>query len=405
MRESFGVIANPAGMQEMVSNANAVLYVGPDAGKVAPIASYWLYWAHRYREATMIVVSPDHFPLADRSDHWLKVKPGTEPEVLRAMAKIAADAGLATAGRDTAWIGDCDVAGVCERSGVDLARLTECATLLATGGLGKRNDGEFPAGAVWYALGDEDRDGARALAVAAHNLAVTFDTLGKPGGGVLALRNYANMQGSIDVGCHPALLPGGAAVGDHTASRSVAETWSTRWASAAPSQNGFVHINAVPGEPGVGVAGLPEAIRSGLIRAMYVAAQSHHRGEDKDRYFSSSEAGYFQSGNSHIWGPRYDAELIEALSQLEFLVVEDCFESELTEIADVVLPTAMYLEKDGTLTNLDRTVQRLRYVVAPPGDSRSSRLHIAAIARLLGYEVEGDNAAAIFDEIAAFDPT
>jgi predicted molibdopterin-dependent oxidoreductase YjgC len=138
---------------------------------------------------------------------------------------------------------------------------------------------------------------------------------------------------------------------------------------------------------------------------MYVAAQSHHRGEDKDRYFSSSKAGYFQGGNSHIWGPRYDAELIEALSQLEFLVVEDCFGSELTEIADVVLPTAMYLEKDGTLTNLDRTVQRLRYVVAPPGDSRSSRFHIADIARLLGYEVEGENAAAIFDEIAAFVPT
>jgi predicted molibdopterin-dependent oxidoreductase YjgC len=405
MLQSFGLIANPAGMQEMMSDSNVVLYVGPDAGKVAPIASYWLYWAHRYRETSMIVISPERFPLADRSDHWLNARHGTEAAVIRALAKIADDNGLIPEGADKAWFAECDVADVCARSGLDVADLTECAILFATGGLGKLDDAStYPAGAVWYAVDDQDRNGARALALAAHNLAITLRTLGQPGGGVLALRNYANMQGSLDVGCHPGLLPGGGSVGDALAGRRFAEAWSTRWATEARSQNGFVRINALPDAPGFGVDALPGAIRSGQVKAMYIAAQSHHHGEDKNQFFSAARDGYFASGDSHIWRPRHDQDLVDALSELEFLVVEDCFESELTEIADVVLPTAMYLEKDGTLTNLDRTVQRLRYVVAPPGDARSSRRHVASVAAILGYDVDVENPSAILDEIAAFVP-
>ena len=89
-RSSFGLIANPAGMQEMMTDSSVVIYVGPDPGKVAPIASYWLYWAHRYRETKIIVISPDRSSLAERSDRWLQAEPGTEGDLLKAMAKIAA---------------------------------------------------------------------------------------------------------------------------------------------------------------------------------------------------------------------------------------------------------------------------------------------------------------------------
>jgi len=169
------------------------------------------------------------------------------------------------------------------------------------------------------------------------------------------------------------------------------------------SQNGLVRLHELPTAPGVGLDGLIDAIKRGQIKAMYISAQSHHRGFNKDEFFSASSRGYFKDRPAG-WPAGYSMELVEALRQLEFLVVEDCFESELTEIAHVVLPTAMYLEKDGTFTNVDRTVQRVRYVVAAPGDARSSRTLVAEIAARLGFTLDADNPSAIFDEISAIVP-
>jgi predicted molibdopterin-dependent oxidoreductase YjgC len=236
-----------------------------------------------------------------------------------------------------------------------------------------------------------------------HNLALLCGNVGRPGGGVLAFRGQANMQGSLDVGCHPALLPGGRIVTDTAANSELSALWSVRWSGEPISQNGFVRVQELPAAPGVGLGGLINAIERGQIKAMYIAAQSHQRGFTKDEFFSASARGYYKHDQPG-WEAPYDAGLVEALKKLEFLVVEDCFESELTEIAHVVLPTAMYLEKDGTFTSVDRTVQRVRYVVAGPGDASSSRRYIAALAERLGYELDGDNPAAIMDEIAAVVP-
>ena len=110
------------------------------------------------------------------------------------------------------------------------------------------------------------------------------------------------------------------------------------------------------------------------------------------------------AAQSHYWSGPIEKELLEALAKLEFLVVEDAFESDLTRLAHVVLPAAMYLEKDGTFTNMDRTVQRVRYAVAPPGEASPSLWFIGEIANRLGYYINIDNVSAIFDEIATFVP-
>jgi formate dehydrogenase major subunit/formate dehydrogenase alpha subunit len=96
--------------------------------------------------------------------------------------------------------------------------------------------------------------------------------------------------------------------------------------------------------------------------------------------------------------------LLQALAKLDFLVVEDAFESDLTRLAHVVLPAAMYLEKDGTFTNMDRTVQRVRLAVDAPGEAKSSLWFMGEIARRLGYSINTDNVSAILDEIGAFVP-
>lgn len=406
--DSFGVVANSAGLQEMRTDSSAVLVVGPDIGKVASVPSYWLYWAERYREVAIIVMSEDHIPLGDRSNHWLPVKRGHEGDALRAMMKIIVEEGLvanaSAADALAAQLAGVDPARVAEAAGITFEALTEAAVLYATGGRGKGADGaEYPPSTIWHTLSATSGIDTRSPTAALHNLALMCGNVGRPGGGVLAFRQHANMQGSIDVGCHPALLPGGRIVVDPAAQAELSALWTVRWNDLPISQNGFVHLQQLPSTPGIGLGGLVNAIERGQIKAMYISAQSHHRGFTKDEFFSASARGYFKDSPPG-WRAPYDESLVEALKKLEFLVVEDCFESELTEIADVVLPTAMYLEKDGTFTSVDRTVQRVRYVVAAPGDAKSSRWFIAELAERLGYALDASNPSAILDEITAIVP-
>ncbi|MFW6075288.1 MAG: molybdopterin oxidoreductase family protein, partial [Chloroflexota bacterium] len=405
LAQSFGVGASPAGMQEMMTDANSVLVIGPDIAKVSPVASYWLYWALRYREATMIVMSEEHTPLAERSNHWLNVPAGVEADVINAMARIIADAGLSDPDVDHSWIPEMDIDSVCDSAGLDRDALQEAAILYATGGQGIQAERDtYPASAIWYSFADQDNHPSQKASLAAHNLAQLCGNIGEPGGGVLAIRKSANMQGSLDVGCDPNYLPGGSPVTDEGARAALEESWSARWAEPAITQNGFVQLRELPTEPGAELTSLVDAIENGEITAMYVAAQSHHRGEDKDQFFTARGEGYFTGRPSSIFKPRYDTALVEALGKLELLIVEDCFESELTEIADVVLPTALYLEKDGTFTNFDRTVQRVRFAVPAPGEARSTYMHVAAIAERLGYRIDATNPGMIFEEIASFTP-
>ncbi|HMM43532.1 MAG TPA: molybdopterin-dependent oxidoreductase, partial [Thermomicrobiales bacterium] len=383
--DSFGIAASPAGMQEMRTDSNMVLVVGPDIGVTEPIASYWLFWALRYREVKMVVVRPEHSYMCDRSDHWIPAPAGAEADVLNAMAKIIIAEGLVAPGADVdalrRVVEGVDVDKVAAAAGVSVDFLRTCAVLYATGGAGKQEGRtDYPASTIWHTAASRDSGDAGAIATAAHNLAILTGNVGRPGGGVLAGRRNANMQGSFDVGCHPAILPGGGLVSDATSRAALADLWRDRWAASVAPENGFAPVRDLPSEPGVGVADLAAAIKSGQVRAMYISAQSHK------------------------WNKPLDGELLEALDQLELLIVEDCFDSELTQRAHIVLPAAMFLEKDGSFTNLDRTVQRLRFAVSAPGDSHPTTYYVAEIAQRLGYQFGYLNTAAIMDEIAAILP-
>ena len=383
MQRSFGSPSSSAGMQEMMGESNAALIVGPHVGDTAPVASYWLYWAQRYRETTMIVVSSDYYSLAERSDHWLPAREGTEGDVLRAMLKVIVDEGLFASGADAkqleSLVANVDVNAIATTSGVDAEELRACAILYATGGKGKSDEAgaEYPASTIWHSVAGSAAEGIEGTVRAANNLAIACGNIGRPGGGVLALRLNSNYQGAIDVGCRPDFYPGGIPVSDAATRSSLAEIWSSRWNEGAVAQNGFKTVRDLPSTPGISITELPAAINRGDIKAMYIAAQSH------------------------FWSGDLDPLLVEALSNLEFLVVEDAFESPLTKLADVVLPTAMYLEKDGTFTNMDRTVQRLRFAVSAPGEARASYWFLGEIADRLGYSIPTGNVAEILDEIGA----
>ena len=371
---SFGLPVSTNSVQEVFTDGECLLIVGPNIGEKAPVASYWHAWAELYREATLIVVSPDEFPLFHRADVWLRIRPGTESFVLAAMARIIRDRGLArpVEGADgldavSAALDAVDPASAAEAAGVSLGALERAAVLYATGGRGEEA-GSYPPSQIQHTLAHATSGDVYAAALWANALALLTGDIGRPGAGVVAFRGPANAQGALDMGCHPDWLPGYRPVTDAVARQELARFW------AETGGNG-VGTAVLPETPGLSFEELVEAIERGEVRALYVAA------------------------NSHAFASTLDERLLAALERLEVLIVEDSFPSPLVERAHVVLPVAMFLEQDGTMTNVDRAVQRLRRAVDPPGEARPSWQLVQELARRLGYDWNARHAVHVFQDI------
>ena len=216
-------------------------------------------------------------------------------------------------------------------------------------------------GAILYALEtlapELREDCVRALA----NLALVTGNLGKPSTGLYPLFLGANEQGSKDVGCTPDFLPGYHAVADDDGRGRIARAWDAE----------------LPTDEGVGIRELTDAIEGGRVKALHVIGDSAN--------FTNGEIGDF----------------IDAAGKVDFLLVQDTFPNELTEIADVVLPSMTFADRDGTYTNIERRVQLLNPALGPKGDEDADWRIICQIAKRIGAEgFDFANAEAVFDEFA-----
>jgi predicted molibdopterin-dependent oxidoreductase YjgC len=225
-----------------------------------------------------------------------------------------------------------------------------------------------------------DYEDAGAIAAACTNLSILTGNMGRVGGGVASLRGPANHQGTTDMGLTADLLPGGVPVTDAAARQALEALWLGRWADKASTSNGFVPVKRLPETPGVAFDNLVDAINNGTIKAMWV------------------EGGH---GTRHLVTNK---PLYEALQKLELLIVVDAFDSPLAQIAHIVLPLALNLEKDGTFTNFDRTVQRVRAAVPPMGESRSEIEILSMVAQRMGYGLQPDHPSRIMAEISRIVP-
>jgi predicted molibdopterin-dependent oxidoreductase YjgC len=408
VRASLGRdVVNTNNMQEFFSDVKSALLVGPDIGKTEPVASYWFYNARLYREMKVVVISQDEFPLTKRGDLWLKPNPGTTGTLLHGIARQIIDLGLAsgdvsagpafTALQNSLAGYDGDT--VSRITGIDEERIKQAAILYASGGAGLKGarDGVFPPSLIYqtvahqgtpglidYGAGTGDVSNAEGdpaeITIACNNLAILTGNIGRAGGGVASLRGPANYQGVTDLGAHPNYLPGGLDVED-PAQRAIFESaWLPRWAGGAKTSNGFAPPRQLPATRGLSSGELVAAIERGAVKAMYIEGTI----AGQERFI--------------------DPALAAALSKLDFLVVADSFDSPLAKLAHIVLPKAMSLEKDGTFTNLDRTVQRVRIAVPPIGESRSGVDIISSLARRMGYDLEYPHAAQVMAEISRLVP-
>src|SRR5215216_5441551 len=158
-------------------------------------------------------------------------------------------------------------------------------------------------------------------------------------------------------------------------------SWTPHWGDRATTGNGFVPVRHLPSTSGLGLEALPATIESGHVKAMLIG---------------NAVAGRFEAVNP---------ALLAALPKLEFLVVTDFYaDTPLGRLADVVLPMAMSMEKDGTYTSFDRTVQRLRAAVPPMGEAKDAIDIFSRVAHRMGYGMAYRGPARVADEIAKLVP-
>jgi formate dehydrogenase major subunit len=362
-----------AGTQDFdsVEDSDVVLIIGANPTDGHPVFGSRL--KKRLRQgAKLIVIDPRRTDIV-RSPHveaqyHLPLMPGTNVAVLTAIAHVIVTEGLA----DEAFIRErCDwsefedwAAFVAQpnhspeataiMTGVDPKQLREAARLFATGG----------NGAIYYGLGVTEHSQGSTTVIAIANLAMATGNIGRPGVGVNPLRGQNNVQGSCDMGSFPHELPGYR----HISGDAVREQFEAMW---------NVKLNS---EPGLRIPNMFDAAVEGTFMGLYV------QGED-----------ILQSdpNTKHV---------VSALSAMECVIVHDLFLNETANYAHVFFPGSTFLEKNGTFTNAERRIQRVRKVMSPKNGLEDWEVTLG-FAKALGFEMKYDHPSEIMDEIAALTPT
>jgi formate dehydrogenase alpha subunit len=365
--------------------AGCVMIVGADASANHPVIAVRFRRAMS-RGARIIVVNPKRVELCDQADLWIRQRPGTDVTLFNAMARVVIDEGLLDEafirGRTEgfhAWRGSLErfTLEEAERiTGVPAADIAQAARWYARPPLtdrgGRRPPQDSPGGSclVW-GMGVTQHVNGIHNAHALLNLALVAGQMGRPGSGISPLRGQNNVQGCGDAGCIPTNLPGYQHYVPETLARFEA-AWGVR----------------PPGRTGRVVTEMVEGCFTGDTRAMYVVGENPLLSEPD----------------------LHHAE--KAIGQLEVLVVQDLFMHETAERAHVFLPAAAFAEKEGTFTNSERRVQRVRSVLLAPGLARPDWWITAELAKrvarrlgiTVGRQFDYTGPAEIFDEMAGLTP-
>ena len=354
--------------------AGCLVIIGSDADSNHPVAAARMRRAVVERGAKLIVINPRRIGMCDYADLWIRERPGTDVALLNAMAKVILDEGLAdtsfirerTEGFDE-WLAVVEKydLGYAEKiTGVPAAQIAEAARMYASP--------PFSGSCLIWGMGITQHTNGTANVHGLLNLALAAGQIGKPGSGVSPLRGQNNVQGCGDAGCIPSSFTGYQRIGPETV-RKFEAAWGN---------------NRLPPKGGMVVTDMVEAALDGRLKAMYITGENPLLSEPD----------------------LHHAE--KAFKNLDLLVVQDIFMHETAEIADVVLPATTFAEKDGTFTNSERRVQRVRKVIEPVGSSRPDWDIVCDLAQRisdrLGLGVESEFAyghpSEIWDEMARLTP-
>lgn len=353
----FGSGAMTNSIPEIVNN-DLLFVIGSNTTETHPIIGLKMKRAFR-RGAKLIVADPRKIDLVRFADLWLQHRPGTDVALLNSIMHVILKESLedsefiknhtegfegfrASLAEFTPEVGE-------KITGVPKEKIREAALLYANA----------ERAGIYYTMGITQHTHGTDNVYSIANLALMTGHLGRESVGVNPLRGQNNVQGASDMACAPNVFPGYQKVDIPQTREKFEKEWGV----------------ALSGTAGLTATEMTEAASRGSLKAMYIMGENPVL-SDPDMHHT-----------------------VKALKNLDFLVVQDIFLTETADLADVVLPATSFAEKDGTFTNTERRVQRVRKAVNPPGEAREDSWVIAEISKRLGYEMNYRSMEEVMQEI------
>ncbi|MFC4950659.1 formate dehydrogenase subunit alpha [Pseudonocardia sp. GCM10023141] len=368
LKQTFGTSAGTQDFKS-VEQADVIMVIGANPTDGHPVFASRM--KRRLRKgAQLIVVDPRRIDLV-RSPHieaayHLPLAPGTNVPMINAMAHVVVTEGLVAADfvaerceGFAEWAEfiarpENSPEAVAVTTGVPAADIRAAARLYASAG----------NGAIYYGLGVTEHSQGSTMVMGMANLAMATGNIGREGVGINPLRGQNNVQGSCDMGSFPHELPGYRHVSDDGARDVYEQLWGV----------------PLLDEPGLRIPNMFDSALDGSFRALFVHGEDIAQSDPNIRHVHA------------------------ALGALDLVVVQDLFRNETSKFAHVLLPGTSFLEKDGTFTNAERRINRVRPLM-PAKTGKQEWQIICEIAQAMGYPMHYDTSAQIMDEIAITTPT
>lgn len=346
-----------------ITQADVILVTGSNTTEQHPMIGSRILEAVQ-RGAKLIVIDPRRIPLANFADVYLQPKVGTNVAWLNGLAHVIIEENLCDqdfiANRTENYLEAADMVKkytpkyVEEITGIPPDDLIRAARLYA----------KTDRAMIFYCMGitqfTSGVDNVRACA----NLAMLTGNIGKPGTGVNPLRGQNNVQGACDMGALPDVLTGYQKLDDENVRHRFEQVWQVQ----------------LPAKPGLTLTEMINKAADGSLKCLYIMGE-----------------------NPMVSDPDLN-HVRQALENLELLIVQDIFMTETAAMADIVLPGACFAEKEGTFTNTERRVQRVRQAVLPRGNAREDWRIISALACKMGYLMGYESPEEIMEEICILTP-
>ncbi len=357
-----GAMTNP--ISDITEDVDCIMLVGSNPEEAHPVIGMQIRQAVN-RGTKLIVVDPRDIGLSKKADVHIKLKPGTNVAFANGMMNVIINEGLSdkefiekrTEGYDEleSIVMDYTPEKVGQICHIDPDLLREAALMYATA----------RKAPIIYCLGVTEHSTGTEGVMSMSNLAMLTGKIGKSGCGVNPLRGQNNVQGACDMGALPTDFPGYQKVSDENVIAGFENAWNT----------------SLNRKPGVFATEVFQKAIDKQIRGLFIFGE--------DPIVTDADQHHVRS----------------ALESLDFLVVSDLFMTETAAYADVVLPGTSYAEKEGTFTNTERRVQRVRKAVEPVGEARLDTDIFIDLMNRMGYAQSKMTSEEIMDEIASVTPS
>jgi formate dehydrogenase alpha subunit len=330
-----------------IEKHDVIFVIGSNTTETHPIIGLKIKKAVK-KGAELIVADPRRINLVRFANLWLQHRPGTDVALLNSMMHVIEKEGLIDGKFIESWTEGFEsfrdllaeyTPEMGEKiTGVPKEDITKAAFLY----------GNAVRPGIYYTMGITQHTHGTENVYSIANLALMTGNLGRGSTGVNPLRGQNNVQGATDMGCVPDFYPGYQRVNIP----GIKEKFKMAWGVKLSDKIGLTATEMI------------EVALKGNLKALYIM------------------------GENPVLSDPDMTHTIKALGKLDFLVVQDIFMTETAELADVVLPAACFAEKDGTFTNTERRVQRVRKAVEPPGEAKEDSWIIMELSNLLGYTMK-----------------